>query len=156
MLAAAIFVATHVVVQPDDDDAIHVEFKVNGQTITLPDDVRAALRNQADTVVRHCGYDGGDQEAQMWLEALAEPSSIRLVYATPISLRLPRREILISQATFSLSDATFLGQPSLHHDGRTALVFKCNGTDMLRLMCMPELESHFPPGYQANCLGLGP
>ena len=82
VLAAAIFVATHVVVQPDDDDAIHVEFKVNGQTITLPDDVRAALRNQADTVVRHCGYDGGDQEAQMWLEALAEPSSIRLVYAT--------------------------------------------------------------------------
>lgn len=105
VLAAAILVATHVVAQPDDDDAIHVEFKVNGQTITLPDDVRDALRNQADTIVRHCGYDGGDQEAQMWREALAEPSSIRLVYATPISLRLPRREILISQATFSLSDA---------------------------------------------------
>ena len=38
--------------------------------------------------MRHCGYDGGDQEEQVWREALAEPSSIRLDYATPIELRL--------------------------------------------------------------------
>lgn len=151
-----ILVATHAAAQPVDDDAIHVEFRVSGQEVALSDDVRDAVRNQADTMVRHCGYDGGDHEVQMWREALAEPSLIRLAYATPVSLRLPRREILISQATLSLSDATFLGQPILHHQGRTTLVFKCSGTDMLRLMCLPELERHFPPGYRANCLERAP
>ena len=130
---------------------IAVVFKVNGQLVTLADDVRDDLRNKADIIVRRCGYDGGDQEEQVWHQALAEPSSIRLVYATPIALRLPRREILISEAVFSIRNANFLGQPILHHDGRTTRVFKCDGMDMLYLMCMPVLEAHFPPGYQENC-----
>ena len=151
VLAATILLAVNAVAQPTDDEAIDVVFKVNSQLVILSDDVRGDLRSQADKIVRRCGYDGGDREEQVWREALPEPSSIRLVYAKPIELRLPRREILISEAVFSLRNANLLGQPILHHEGRTTLVFKCDGTDMLHLMCMPELEVHFPPGYQGNC-----
>ena len=86
------------------------------------------------------------------LTVVHRTSFIRLAYATPIELRLPRREILISEAVFLIRNTDFLDQPVLHHDGRTTLVFKCDGTDMLRLMCMPALAAHFPPGYQGNCL----
>jgi hypothetical protein len=151
VLAATILLAVNAAAQPTADETIEVVFKVNDNPITLSDDVRDQLRSQADKIVRHCGYDGGDQEAQVWRQALAESKSIRLVYATPIELALPRRKILISEAVFSLRNANFLGQPILHHDGRTTRVFKCDGTDMLLLMCMPELEAYFPPGYQGNC-----
>ena len=151
VLVATILLAVNAAAQPADDEAIHVAFKVNGQPVPLSDDVRDELRNQADKIVRRCGYDGGDQEEQVWRAALAEPSSISLVYDTPIELRLPRREILISEAVFSLRNGNFLGQPILYHEGRTTLVFKCDGTDMLVLMCMPELAALFPPGYQRNC-----
>ena len=90
----------------------------------------------------------------MWRSALAEPSFIYLVYATPITLRLPRREVVVSQAAFSLSDTSFIGQPLLHHDGRTTFVAKCDGMEMLRLMCMPELATYFPPGYRRSCHAL--
>ena len=149
--AATIFLAVTAAAQSTGDVAIEIVFKVNGQAVTLADDVRDEVRNQADNIARHCGYDLGDQEEQAWRQALAEPSSIHLVYATPIEVRLARREILISEALFSLQNEGFLGQPLLHHNGRTTFVAKCSGTDMLVLMCMPQLKAYFPPGYQRNC-----
>lgn len=156
VLASALFAATilaivHTGVHAANDASIALRFKIDGEFVTLSNELKNALTNQADKIVRRCGYDGGDQEEDVWRKLIAEPSTIRLVYATPIQLRLPRREILISQAVFSLGDPKFLGQPILYHNGRTTLVAKCSGTDMLRLMCMPELKTYFPPGYQRNC-----
>ena len=136
--------------QTKDSQAIRVVLKVDGRVVTLSNDVRDELRDKADKIVRHCGYDGGDREEQFWRKALAKPSYIHLVYATPIELRLPRRRILISEAVFSLRVGNFLGQPILYHHGRTTPVFKCDGPDMLRLMCMPELKPYFPSGYQGS------
>ena len=137
--------------QTNDNQEILVVLKVDGQLVTLSNDVRGELRDKADKIVRHCGYDGGDWGEKEWRKALAKPSSIRLVYATPIELRLPKRSILFSQAVFSLRVGNFLGQPILYHDGHTTPVYKCDGPDMLRLMCMPELKPYFPSGYQGNC-----
>ena len=69
------------------------------------------------------------------------------VDGAPSRLRLPRREIPISEAVFSFGDPEFFGSPDLHHEGRTTLVFKCNGTVMLKLICMPELAVYFPANY---------
>lgn len=151
VLTATMFGAVNTAAQPTDNEPIGLLFKVHDQLVTLSDGVRDALTNRANTIVRSCNYDAGDREERLWREALAEPSSIRLIYTVPMQLGLPRRELLISEVVFSLRDPDFLGSPILHHAGRITLVFKCSGTDMLKLMCMPELESHFPPGYQENC-----
>ncbi len=151
MLAGAVLAATAYVAALAADEPIELVFKVDGRAITLADELHDALRSQADKILRHCAYDAGDREERVWREALAEPSSIRLIYAAPIRLRLPRREIPISEAVFSFGDPEFLGSPVLHHTGRTTLVFKCDGIDMLELMCMPELAAYFPPSYQKNC-----
>ncbi len=151
-LAGAALAATAYVAALAADEPIELVFKVDGRAITLADELRDALREQADNILRHCwAYDAGDREERVWREALAEPSSIRLIYAAPIRLRLPRREIPVSEAVFSFGDPEFLGSPVLHHAGRTTLVFKCDGTDTLELMCMPELAAYFPPSYQNNC-----
>ena len=151
VIVAALWLPIKALAQSTGGENLGIVFQVRGQTVTLPDDVRVKVRDQADKIVRRCGYDGGDQNKQVWLEALAEPSSIRLVYAMPIELWISRRKVLVSQAVFSLRDDNFLGQPIVYHDGRTTLVFKCDGMDMLLLMCMPELEEYFPPSYQGNC-----
>ena len=57
----------------------------------------------------------------------------------------------MSEAVFSITDESFLGQPLLHHDGQTTLVVKCDGREMLVLMCMPALKTYFPPAYQRSC-----
>ena len=150
-LASAALVATVYVAAFAADEPIELVFKIDSRPITLSDEVRIELRDQADLILRHCAYDGGDHEERVWLEALAEPSSIRLTYATPIQIKLLRREILVSDAVFSLGEPEFLGSPVLHHEGRTSLVFKCDGTNMLELMCMPELAAYFPANYQINC-----
>ncbi len=150
-LAGAALAATAYVAVLAADEPIELVFKVDGQAITLADALHDSLREQADNILRHCAYDAGDREERVWSEALAEPSSIRLIYAAPIRLRLPRREIPISEAVFAFGDPEFLGSPVLHHAGRTMLVFKCDGSDMLELMCMPELAAYFPPSYQNNC-----
>ncbi len=137
--------------QSSEGEAISVELKVNGEQVDLSENVRKELRDQADKIARHCGYDSGDRGQQVWHDALAERSSIRLIYAAPVKVRLPRWEILVSEAVFSISDESFLGQPLLHHDGQTTLVVKCDGKAMLVLMCMPELKAYFPPAYQRSC-----
>ncbi len=151
VLAAAISVAVSVTAQPGSGQGIGLVFKVDGRPVTLADDVRLALIEQADKIVRNCAYDAGDREERVWRQALAEPSSIRLIYAAPVRLRRLRREVLASEAVLSLGDPNFIGSPVLHDAGSTTLVFKCDGTDMIRLMCMPGLKAHFPPGYQRNC-----
>ncbi len=151
VLVVMVLLAVNAIAQPIDDEAIHVVFKVNGRPVTLSAKVRDDVRDQADKIVRHCGYDGGDQEQQVWRDALAETSSIHLVYAAPIEIKLPRRVISISQAMFSFGDENFLNQPILYHDERTTRVFKCDGMDILMLMCVPELKTYFPPAYQKNC-----
>ena len=150
-MVALLLFASPVKAQSTEHGAIAVEFKINGGVIDLAATVRDRLRDQADKIARHCGYDGGGAEQQVWPDALAEPSSIRLVYPEPVKIKLPRREILVSQAVFLVKDESFLGQPVFHHDGETNLVFKCNGMDMLVLMCMPELKAHFPADYQRSC-----
>ena len=150
-LASAVLAATACVGAYAADEPIELVFKVDNRPITLPDEVRNALRDQADIILRHCAYDGGDHEERVWLEALAKPSSIRLIYATPVRVKPLRRDITVSDAVFSLGDPEFLGSPVLYHEGRTTLVFKCDGTNMLELMCMPELAAYFPPSYQRNC-----
>lgn len=72
--------------------------------------------------------------------------------AAPVRLRRLRRQVLASEAVFSLGDdPKFIGSPVLRHAGRTTLVFMCDGTDMIRLMCLPGLKAHFPPGYRKHC-----
>ncbi len=151
VLAAAISVAISVTAQPGSGQGIELVFKVDDRLVSLGDDLRLALIGQADKIVRDCAYDAGDREERVWRQAVAEPSSIRLIYAAPVRLRRLRREVLASEAVFSLRDPNFIGSPVLHHGGRTTLVFKCDGTDMIRLMCIPGLKAHFPPGYQRNC-----
>ena len=150
-LATIIFIAVNAKAQLAEDPAILVDFVVDGQSVPLSDNVRKELINQADKIVRRCGYDGGDQQQQIWRDSLAQPSFIRLVYATPIQISLPRRLILVSEAMFLLRDTNFLSQPILYHDGRVTLVFKCDGLQMLLLMCMPELKALFPLAYQRSC-----
>jgi hypothetical protein len=134
-----------------DNQAIRVVLKVDQLVVTLAKDVHGKLRDKADEIVRHCGYDGGDFGEKEWRKALAKPSSIRLIYAKPIEVRLPRKKILVSQAVFSLRVGNFLGQPILYHNGRTTAVYKCDGLAMLKLMCIPQLKPHFPSGYQRSC-----
>ena len=119
LVAGLLVVGNQVIAQPARDE-LSLRLTVNDQTVTLADDVRNVLRRQADAVVRSCAYDGGDQDERVWRDATADASSIRLAYAMPITLRLPRRALVVSEATFSLSDATFMGQPVLHHDGDDA------------------------------------
>ena len=45
VLAATMLLAVNATAQPTDDEAIEVVFKVNGQLVTLSDDVRDELRN---------------------------------------------------------------------------------------------------------------
>lgn len=119
---------------PADRQAIDMVFRVDGRTVVLADDVRDELRDRADGIVRRCGYDGGDQEQRIWTEALAASSFIRLTYAMPIELRLPRREILISEAVFLLRDTNFLEQPVLRattngrHSSSNATARTCSGS----------------------------
>ena len=100
--------------------------------------------------------DEGVRHPATAMRSARQLDSGHLVYATQVRLRLPRRVIVISQAAFSMSDVTFIGQPLLHHDGRTTLVAKCDGMETLRLMCIPELATYFPPGYRRSCHALGP
>ncbi len=151
VFAAVILAGGHLRAQSASEEVSRVRLTVDGTTIPLSDDTRAVLTQHADAIVRSCAYDAGDQEAQLWRSALAEPSSIYLAYATPITLTLARREVVVSQATFSLSDTSFIGQPLLHREGRTTGVAKCDGMEMLELMCAPELSTHFPPGYGRSC-----
>ncbi len=151
LFASTIFLVVNAFAQPTEGGPIDLVFKINHRPINLSDDVREALSKQADRIARNCGYDAGDREEQVWRDAIAEPSTIRLIYRSPIQLKLPRREIVVSDVVFSLTDPNFLGSPILHHSGRTTLVFKCDGLDMIKLMCMPELKTYFPPGYQRNC-----
>jgi hypothetical protein len=148
---AATFVAPTAVAQTPQVANVDIELRIKGERIELAGNLRRTLTDRADRIVRHCGYDAGDRDDRVWRKALAEPSIIRLVYAKPVRLRLPRRTVMISQAVFSLGDPGFLGSPILRHAGRTTLVFKCDGTEMLRLMCMPKLKALFPPGYQKHC-----
>ena len=62
VLVATILLAVDATAQPTDDEVIHVVFKVNGQAVTPSDDGRDELRNQADRIVRHCGYGGGAKQ----------------------------------------------------------------------------------------------
>lgn len=151
LLAVALMPASLASAQSPDAEPPRVTLRIVGQKVMLPDDLRQDLRDRADKIVRRCGYDGGDQPIQVWKDALAAPSHIHLSYASPIGLQLPRREIPISEALFLIEDQSFLNQPLLHHDGRTTAVFKCDGPDMLSLMCLPGLAAYFPPGYQDNC-----
>ena len=151
VVASIILFAVSAKAQPAEDPAMLVNLVADGQSVPLSDNVRKELGDQADKIVRRCGYDGGDQKQQIWCDSLAQPSSIRLVYATPIQINLPRRRILVSEAMFLLKDENFLSQPILYHDGRVTLVFKCDGLQMLVLMCMPEMKALFPPAYQRSC-----
>ncbi len=152
VLAAAISFAVGVTAQPGSGQGIELVFKVDDRVVTLGDDVRLALIGEADKIVRDCAYDAGDRDERVWRQALAEPSSIRLIYAAPVRLRrLRRREVLASEAVFSLKDPKFIGSPVLRHGGRTTLVFMCDGPDMIRLMCIPGLGAQFPPGYRKHC-----
>lgn len=151
VLVAAMLLAVNAAARFKDRETPNVTLKVSGQLVDLAGVLHDELAIQADKIVRSCAYDSGDRAEEFWHDALAEPSSIRLVYAAPIKLRLPRRSILISEAVFSLKDTKFLGQPSLHYNGRTTSVAKCDGQEMLGLMCMPDLAMYFPPGYQVHC-----
>lgn len=137
--------------QQAESQAAQAELVVDGQPVPLAEDVSAELGRRADTIVRNCSYDGGDRSPDIWRDALSLPSAVRLVYSDPIQVTLPRRRILVSQAVFSLGNGSFLEQPVFHHEGHTIAVAKCDGMQMLKLMCMTGLKSHFPPAYQRNC-----
>ena len=151
LLAMALFPACPAPGQSADAEPPRVTLTVAGQPVALPHALRRNLRDRADKIVRYCGYDGGDQPQEVWLDAMAAPSHIYLIYAQPIRLRLPRREIPISEALLLIEDTSFLNQPLLRHEDQTTAVFKCDGMDMLLLMCLPGLAAHFPPAYQRNC-----